>query len=278
VRTPRLLLTAYGLAGAADLACLAAGAGAGHAVVKPLLMPLLAAAAAGFRAPRPLLAALLCGWGGDVLLLTDGTPGFLAGMACFAAGHVCYLLLFRAHGAAAGAPHPRGRRLLAPAYAAALAAGVSLLWPELPVGRRVPVAAYGVLLTTMAYGAAVRLGAVAGVGGALFVLSDALIAAGLADWPRPPRPDFWIMLTYVAAQFLLVTGALRGGTALPTVRHEEVGEAREVHEIHEVHEIAEAAGCDGFTRGWAAAAPSAARTPRPPRPARRPPRARGGTR
>ena len=38
--------------------------------------------------------------------------------------------------------------------------------------------------------------------------SDTLIATGVADWPQLPRPDFWIMLTYVAAQFLLVQGVL----------------------------------------------------------------------
>jgi hypothetical protein len=60
----------------------------------------------------------------------------------------------------------------------------------------------------MAYAAATRLGLVAGLGGALFLLSDTLIATGVADWPQPPRPELWIMFTYLAAQFLLVAGAL----------------------------------------------------------------------
>lgn len=47
----------------------------------------------------------------------------------------------------------------------------------------------------------------AGVGGALFLLSDTLIATGVADWPQLPRPDFWIMATYAAAQYLLATGS-----------------------------------------------------------------------
>lgn len=46
------------------------------------------------------------------------------------------------------------------------------------------------------------------MGGALFLLSDTLIATGVADWPQPPVPDLWIMLTYAAAQFLLVHGTL----------------------------------------------------------------------
>lgn len=50
------------------------------------------------------------------------------------------------------------------------------------------------------------LGLRAGAGGALFLLSDTLIATGVAEWPQLPRPDFWIMATYLAAQYLLATG------------------------------------------------------------------------
>ena len=48
-----------------------------------------------------------------------------------------------------------------------------------------------------------------GLGGALFLLSDTLIAAGLAGWPRPQVPQFWIMAGYAAAQWLLTAGVLR---------------------------------------------------------------------
>ncbi|CAL9408331.1 hypothetical protein SUDANB108_01607 [Streptomyces sp. enrichment culture] len=203
----RLVLAAFALTSAVDLACLAAGFDAGHTVAKPLLMPLLALWAALRRAPRPLLAALLFGWGGDVLLLSGAEPAFLAGMASFAAGHVCWLLLFRAHGSRYAVPRARAA-LLALAYAGALVTTVALLWSDLPADLRVPVAGYSLLLTAMAYGAGTRLGLCTGLGGALFLLSDTLIATGVAGWPQPPRPDFWIMLTYIAAQALLAGGAL----------------------------------------------------------------------
>ncbi|MFD8812408.1 lysoplasmalogenase [Streptomyces sp. NPDC059627] len=218
MRASRELLAAFALAVVLDLGCLAAGFHTGHAVAKVLLMPLLAASAARAGAPRLLVAALLCGWGGDVLLLSDAGPAFMAGMASFAAGHVCYLLLFR-RVRRAGPPRARAR-LLALGYAAALVTLVVLLWPDLPAGLRVPVAGYSTLLTAMAYTAATRLGPVAGLGGALFMLSDTLIATGVADWPQPPRPDFWIMLTYAAAQFLLVRGTLDARPALATAYRE----------------------------------------------------------
>ncbi|MEV7887204.1 lysoplasmalogenase [Streptomyces sp. NPDC002817] len=199
----RLLAGAFALAAVVDLASLAVGWDVGHTVAKPLLMPLLAAYAASRGAPRLLIAALLCGWGGDTLLLFDAEPAFLAGMGCFAAGHVCYLALFRSYGGA------RARSaVLAPAYAVVLVVSVALLRPDLPADLRFPVAGYSLLLTAMAYAAATRLGLLAGLGGALFVLSDSLIATGVAEWPQPPRPDLWIMLTYIAAQSLLVTGVL----------------------------------------------------------------------
>ncbi|MET8165526.1 lysoplasmalogenase [Streptomyces sp. NPDC005329] len=206
----RVLLALFALAAAVDLLSLAVGSDTGHTVAKPLLMPLLAAGAALRGAPRLLVAALLCGWGGDTLLLFDADPAFLAGMASFAAGHLCYLALF----ARVGRPHARGA-LLAPCYAAALIATLVLLWPDLPADLRLPVAVYSTLLTAMAYSATTRLGPVAGAGGALFLLSDTLIATGVADWPQLPRPDLWIMLTYIAAQVLLVLGATR--RSRPTV-------------------------------------------------------------
>ncbi|WP_328337702.1 lysoplasmalogenase [Streptomyces violaceus] len=223
---PRLLLAAFGLAAAVDLVSLAVGFDAGHTVAKPLLMPLLALWAALRQAPRLLLAALLFGWGGDVLLLSDAEPAFLAGMGSFAAGHVCYLALFRTYGSRNAVPRARAG-LLALGYGTALVTTVALLWPDLPADLRVPVAGYSLLLTAMAYGSATRLGLFAGLGGALFLLSDTLIATGVADWPQPPGPDFWIMLTYIAAQALL-TGATLGALNARRAPAATYGEMRAV--------------------------------------------------
>ncbi|MFF3431040.1 lysoplasmalogenase [Streptomyces sp. NPDC002602] len=192
----RIALAGFVVAAAVDLGSLLADWHLGHVIAKPLLMPLLVAHVIALGAPRLLVAALLFGWGGDLALLFDADAAFLVGMGSFALGHVCYLVLF-------------GRRatnpLLGGAYALALVATVALLWSDLPTDLRVPVAGYSLLLTAMAYRSS-ALGVRAGIGGALFLLSDTLIATGVAEWPQLPRPDFWIMATYLAAQYLLATG------------------------------------------------------------------------
>ncbi|MFC8229076.1 lysoplasmalogenase [Streptomyces sp. NPDC057287] len=197
-RLARPTLVAFLSVSAVHLAGLLAGVDAVHVATKPLLMLLLAAHVVARGGPRLLVGALLCGWAGDVLLMPDAEPAFLVGMGFFAAGHVCYLLLF-------------GRAPVRPVtglvYAVVLVVFVVLLWPGLPGGLRVPLTGYSLLLTAMAWRAGV-LGRYAALGGALFLFSDALIATGIADWPQLPAHNFWIMLTYIAAQYLLTRGAL----------------------------------------------------------------------
>ncbi|MFI9718976.1 lysoplasmalogenase [Streptomyces sp. NPDC052396] len=174
-------------------------------ITKPVLMPLLAEYVLMRGGPRLLAVALLLGCAGDALLQCEGQAAFLAGMAAFAAGHGCYLALFARQGT-------RGRggyRRLAVPYGAVWAVSTAALWPGLPPQLRLPVGLYGLLLSVMAAGAA-QTGTRAAVGGALFLLSDGLIAGGLAGWPQAPVPQFWVMLTYLAAQFLLAEGLLAG--------------------------------------------------------------------
>ncbi|MEE1737487.1 lysoplasmalogenase [Streptomyces sp. BE147] len=204
-RFARPLLIAFLVAAAVDLAGLLAGAETAHLVAKPLLMPLLAAYAMARGGPRTLIAALLFGWGGDTLLLPDHDLAFLLGMGSFAAGHICYLRLFGRR----RAPVSAGL-----GYAVVLAAFLVLIWPDLPADLRVPLTGYSLLLTAMAWRAG-ALGRLTALGGALFLLSDALIATGIADWPQLPAPDFWVMLTYIAAQALLTAGILATGAKAP---------------------------------------------------------------
>ncbi|WP_458085452.1 lysoplasmalogenase [Streptomyces malaysiensis] len=223
-RATRALAALFALLTAVQLTALLGDATTVVHLTKPALMPVLAGWALVRGGPWPLPAALLCGCGGDVLLQIGGETAFLAGMGCFAAGHLCYLALFARAGRcrAAARMEPRTAAWVAAGYGVAWLGTVALLWPGLAAHLRLPVAGYSLLLTAMAL-AALGAGPWTGLGGALFMLSDTLIAAGLADWPRPPVPQFWIMATYVAAQWLLMTGATRDAAPNPGPERALVG-------------------------------------------------------
>ncbi|MFB7383975.1 lysoplasmalogenase [Kitasatospora purpeofusca] len=204
------LLTGYATTSAAHLGALLTGTPALRHATKPALMPLLAAHSvtrateAGRRAPKLLAPALLLSAGGDVLLQLGNDTAFLAGMGSFAAAHVCYVTMFVGQGALTDR---RRTTVVAAAYATAWVTMVGRLWPDLG-DLRAPVAGYSLLLASTAVASA-GLGARGGLGGALFLLSDTLIATKLAKWRELPGHDFWIMATYLLAQYLLATGALR---------------------------------------------------------------------
>ena len=204
--SPRAALSALGAVTAVHLLALGFDWPAVSTATKPLLMPVLAVyAVLAARPGRPVLlvAAVLCGWAGDVLLMLDAPTAFLAGMGAFAAGHVLYQTLFLRQ----NDWRTRKTAVAGGVYAVLWAALLLVLWPGLPAELRVPVAVYSLLLTGTAV-VAVSVNTRAAVGGALFLLSDTLIATGIAHTPRPPGVDVWIMSTYVLGQYLLVSGAL----------------------------------------------------------------------
>ena len=174
---------------------------------KAMLMPLLAAAVVlAVRRPLPpqvwlLLAALACSWVGDVLLSFPGW--FVPGLLAFLAAHLVFIGLFLR------LPMRPGRRRLptwALVYVAWYVAFLVLLGPHLG-GLLVPVAVYGAVLGTMAALAGGRGGVIA-VGGALFVVSDSVLALGrFLPGYEFALHDLVVMSTYLAAQGLIAWGA-----------------------------------------------------------------------
>ncbi|MFJ6135016.1 lysoplasmalogenase [Kitasatospora sp. NPDC092286] len=213
LRSATGLLSGFAATSAAHLGAILTGTSVLQHATKPALMPLLAAhslTAAGDRAagaPKLLVPALLLSAGGDVLLQLGNDTAFLAGMGSFAAAHVCYVTMFVRRGALSDR---RRALVVAAAYATAWVTLVGRLWPDLGE-LRVPVAGYSLLLASTAVTSA-GLGRRTGLGGGLFLLSDTLIATQLAKWRELPGHQFWIMATYILAQYLLASGTLR---ALP---------------------------------------------------------------
>jgi uncharacterized membrane protein YhhN len=202
----RALAGLYAALGIANSAAAAKRSRAGEWATKPLLMPVLAAfalVAAGDRNKDmrlPAAGMVLSGAGDTALLGPDSW--FVPGMGAFAAAHACYITALARDGAARGV-RPRA----AAGYAALWAVLIAVLWRRLG-SLRFPVAVYSLLLVTMAVLASGRNRAAA-AGGALFVVSDALIACSLAGLSAHPRQESAVMPTYVAAQFLLAAGYLR---------------------------------------------------------------------
>ncbi|MEU8391627.1 lysoplasmalogenase [Micromonospora sp. NPDC048843] len=214
----RTVLIAFLVVTAANLLANATGGGLAFLLTKPLLMPLLAAylwRVSAERAARPdrlLLAALAFATGGDVALMIDGPGWFLAGMACFLGTHLCYLAAFTRHGAATAL---RRTPLVAVplGYAVLTVVALTWMWAGLTdVGLALPVAGYAIALAAMASTAATQ-GWRVGLGAALFLGSDLLIAAGVAEVAQPTGAPVLVMATYAAGQALIVTGlAARAGT------------------------------------------------------------------
>lgn len=150
---------------------------------------------------RWVLVGLGFSWLGDVALLWP-ERGFLPGLVSFLLAHLAYLWAFS-----------RPRRLAVVFWPFLLYAGVAgailwQLWPGVLAALRTPVVAYVVCLAAMAAQAAAlwRAGWPGGgglaLGGALFVLSDALLATNKFAGPLP-LASLWVLTSYWAAQWMI---------------------------------------------------------------------------
>lgn len=152
---------------------------------------------------RWVIVGLVLSLLGDVALLWP-KEGFLPGLVSFLLAHLAYLVAFtRVQRFAA-------RVLPFVAYAAVAAGVLALLWPGVPAPLRLPVLLYVLALASMAAQAAVlwRSGAARGpvlaAGGALFMLSDALLATNRFATPLP-MASLWILASYWTAQWCIAS-------------------------------------------------------------------------
>jgi uncharacterized membrane protein YhhN len=154
-----------------------------------------------------ILAALLFSWAGDVILCFS----FIPGLACFLLAHVMYVIAFLK---TSGKSELITKRiyLLFPVilYGAGL---LCLLYDNLD-GMRLPMITYTMVILTMLIAAINRYGKVSRLsfilvlaGAVLFVISDSLIALNKFGFPFV-FSGVAVMTTYIAAQYLIVTGVL----------------------------------------------------------------------
>ncbi|WP_394278474.1 lysoplasmalogenase family protein [Microbacterium sp.] len=205
----------YALISAIHVASIALGWDVIEYPTKLALMPTLALAAVwALPSRRPgsaatvVFFALAFSWLGDGAafffpFLSDELPAMLL---CFGLAHVAYIWLFWRR--VATRPVPAWCLV----YVAWWIAMVALLWPSLGA-LAVAVAVYGVVLGGTAALSA-RGGAMTAIGGAVFLISDTLLALRifLPEVVAAAASGPWIMLTYTLGQGLLVAGIIRLST------------------------------------------------------------------
>jgi len=183
-----------------------------HYVCKPLATLLvvamvLASASGDVRYRRAVLGGLLLSTLGDVFLMlpqsAQSPDWFTFGLASFLFAHVAYLTAFCAR---AKLFTLKGPFLL---YALLGGSVLTVLWPHLPGPLRVPVVAYVLVLAMMAAQAGAvwqrlrdRPAALAALGGAFFVASDATLAIDRFVAPFPVAVVV-VLVTYWTAQTLI---------------------------------------------------------------------------
>ncbi|MGB3440506.1 MAG: lysoplasmalogenase [Actinophytocola sp.] len=209
----RLLFAALAIA---HLAAQLVGAGTAATITQWLVMPALAAllwsatAAPRSRLVRFVLLALGFSWLGDSLpALFDGDTRFLSMVGLFLCAQVTYVVAFwpSRHRSVLRRPALAG-------YVLAFAVLLALCAPGAG-GLLVPVVCYGLCLTLMA-ALATGVHPLTAVGGAVFFVSDGLIALdAFAGWYAPPVPGFWVMATYLAGQALIVAGVVSSTRSRP---------------------------------------------------------------
>jgi len=161
---------------------------------KPLLMPVLMAGR-----DRPAQRALALGGMGDVALLGSGPAAFTAGLGCFLAGHVAWIMALRQR---PGGGRLRARPALAVPHLAASVAVNAYLWKR--TGKdRIPVIIYSAALLAMSLTALDSGSPRTAAGGALFLASDTLLALGKFGDLHLPAHEGLVMATYTSAQALL---------------------------------------------------------------------------
>ena len=183
-------------------------------VVKPLLMPSLAAHLF-FSVKKKnkltffVIIALLFSWFGDVFLMFQevNSQYFVFGLVSFLLAHVTYIYIFRK---SSSGFEPRiitystGFTLLLFGVLILL-----LLWPGLG-DMQIPVLVYTIVIICMgevalfrkAEGASIVL-----IGAMLFIASDSMIAINKFYEPITAA-RFWIMATYILAQYFIVAGII----------------------------------------------------------------------
>lgn len=186
--------------------------------VKPLVMVWMAVFFLIFRKKKslivPVLLAFFFSWTGDIFLMFSGKNElfFYAGVGGFFLSQLCYIYIFIAYNETGGRGYLQEHPVTGLLFIAYVAGIYMLLLPGLDGILRPMILLYALSLIGMSMMALNRKGRVnqasyllAFTGSLLFVLSDSLLALD-RFYTQIPLAGFWIMATYIPAQYLIMRG------------------------------------------------------------------------
>lgn len=182
--------------------------------VKPLLMPSLAAYFFFSVKQKNKLAfliiiALLFSWTGDVMLMFEELKPiyFMMGLVSFLLAHIIYIYVFNKSSQDFKPKiftYSTGFLLMMFGLLMLL-----LMWSGLG-NLKVPVTVYTSVIMIMGVSALFRKADGASavlIGAILFIASDSLLALN-KFYQNFVAADFWVMLTYILAQYFIITGMI----------------------------------------------------------------------
>jgi uncharacterized membrane protein YhhN len=162
---------------------------------------------------RALFLAIVFSFVGDVLLMNDSY--FISGLIAFLLAHVMYIFAYRQYRNEPNEGSIQGLQRLRLAFPVILGGTglIVILYPVLS-DLRIPVIIYSIVLMLMVITAIFRMGRthqssfwMVLAGAVLFMISDSLIAINKFLDPFA-MAGFWVMATYVPAQYLIVRGLI----------------------------------------------------------------------
>jgi uncharacterized membrane protein YhhN len=193
-----------------------------HFVCKPLIMITLGwhyiSSTDGESRNSSVLVAIFFSCLGDTLLMFVDRSElyFMLGLGAFLIAHVFYIFAYRQHKNAPDADELQGVHRIRLAFPIILAGSglVVILYPTLGA-LKIPVLLYAITIVVMVLNALFRFGRTQSasfwmvfIGAVFFMISDSLIAINRFVTPISSA-HLLIMITYIAAQVLIVEGLLR---------------------------------------------------------------------
>lgn len=205
-----ILLTMFAATAVVNLIACATGHQKLRSVTKLLLMPLLAGVYIfSVQQLSWPIAALFFGWAGDYFLINKSDDKQLSvGIAAFGAGHVFYIVAMLNQ---FQLTPPKWTAITLPAVFLAVAVGFFLyLRQSIPPAMTIPAFGYALLLCSAAavaglvFASGEKAGVSLFIGALMFLASDGILSLETFRCGDRPYIDYFVMLTYIAAQFLLV--------------------------------------------------------------------------